>query len=143
MACRTKIPLKSLPEIQKSKQKFSWRKIGKKFSVFSVIKKFRKNLNLGYENVWNHETFSPNMVPFQWARKHTILPFFGTLTPHVTPQRGPNGVNRTSMYFRHHSIEIYAKDFLKLDYSFWTNDCPLAEPCVKKISTVYIIFWIR
>ena len=35
------------------------------------------------------------------------------------------------MYFRHHSIEIYAKDFLKLDYSFWTNDCPLAEPCVK------------
>ena len=41
------------------------------------------------------------------------------------------------MYFRHHSIEIYAKDFLKLDYSFWTNDCPLAEPCVKHVFTLF------
>ena len=33
-------------------------------------------------------------------------------------------------YLRHHSIEIHEKDFLKLDYSFRANDCPLAEPCV-------------
>ena len=108
--------------------------MGKKFSIFSVIKKFRKNLNLGYENVWNHETFSPNMVPFQWARKYKILPFFRTLTPHVTSQSGPNMINHIARYFRHHSIEIHEKDFLKLDYSFRANDCPLAEPCVNVLS---------
>ena len=38
---------------------------------------------------------------------------------------------KKTMYFRHHNIEIYAKGFLKLDFRFWSNDCPLAEPCVK------------
>ena len=43
------------------------------------------------------------------------------------------------MYFRHHSIEIYAKDILKLDFPFWANDCPLAELCVKNMSEKWAV----
>ena len=71
------------------------------------------------------------MAPLQCATKNPILPFFGTLAPHVAPQRSLNGVNHISMYFRHHSIEVYAKDILNLDFRFWADGCPLAEPCVK------------
>ena len=56
--CRTKIPLKILPGIQKSSLKISITKIGKNFSVFSVILKILENFGFVIWKYINSQIFS-------------------------------------------------------------------------------------
>ena len=55
--CRTKIPLKILPGIQKSSLKISITKIGKNFSVFSVILKILENFGFVIWKYINSQIF--------------------------------------------------------------------------------------
>ena len=87
--CRTKIPLKILPGIQKSSLKISITKISKNFSVFSVILKILENFRFVIWKYINSQIFSTQYDFNAMSQKKYNFVLSLWFGPHM---RGPNGV---------------------------------------------------
>ena len=101
--CCTKIPLKILPGIWKSFLKISQTKIGKNFSVFSVIMKFWKMFEFV---IWKYIKSLIFSTLYGCNSVSQIKPNFTIFCTYGPPLRGPNGVNHILMYFCNQCLNI-------------------------------------
>ena len=101
--CCTKIPLKILPGIWKSILKNSRTKIGKNFSVFSVIMKFWKMFEFV---IWKYIKSLIFSTLYGCIAVSQIKPNFTIFCTYGPPWRCPNGVNHILMYFCNQCLNI-------------------------------------